>query len=75
MTAVPDKKKGERLVIIHKPLSKPIDQILEELASTGLPNLWLPTADSFLEVDQVPILGTGKLDLKGVKELAIEKFS
>ncbi|MEX2287449.1 MAG: acyl-[ACP]--phospholipid O-acyltransferase [Planctomycetaceae bacterium] len=75
VTAVPDEKKGERIVVIHKPLTKPVNEILEELAETGLPNLWLPSSDSFVEVAHVPVLGTGKLDLKGLKEMALEKFA
>jgi hypothetical protein len=27
-----------------------------------------------VEVDQLPLLGSGKLDLKRIKELAIERF-
>jgi acyl-[acyl-carrier-protein]-phospholipid O-acyltransferase/long-chain-fatty-acid--[acyl-carrier-protein] ligase len=32
--------------------------------------LWKPKADSFFRVEQFPLLGTGKLDLRQVKELA-----
>jgi acyl-[acyl-carrier-protein]-phospholipid O-acyltransferase/long-chain-fatty-acid--[acyl-carrier-protein] ligase len=74
VTAVPDEKKGERLIVVHRPLSKSVDQVLKELAETGLPNLWLPSPESFLEMEQIPLLGTGKLDLKQLKELAIEHF-
>jgi len=75
VTSVPDEKKGERIVVLHKPLAKPVDVILDELAETGIPNLWLPTSDSFAEVDHLPVLGTGKLDLRGLKEMALEKFA
>lgn len=74
VTAVPDPKKGEKLVVLHKPLTKPIDAVLKELGDCGLPNLWMPSADAFLEVDEIPLLGTGKLDLKGVKETAMAHF-
>jgi acyl-[acyl-carrier-protein]-phospholipid O-acyltransferase/long-chain-fatty-acid--[acyl-carrier-protein] ligase len=75
VTAVPDSKKGERLVVLHKPLEKSPHEICKELHSSGLPNLWIPSPDSFCEVDDIPVLGTGKLDLKGLKDLALEKFS
>ena len=75
ITSVPDEKKGERLVVVHRPLSKSIDQVLTELNASGLPNLWIPSRDSFLEVADIPHLGTGKVDLKGLKSLAIEKFT
>jgi len=72
VTAVPDKRKGERLVVLHKPLAKPVAEILAELSKTGMPNLWIPAADSFVEVDEIPLLGSGKLDLKGIKAKALE---
>lgn len=74
VTAVPDEKKGERIVVLHKPLSQPVDGILSQLAAAGLPNIWLPSADSFIEVDEIPLLGTGKLDLRGIKDRAAEAF-
>lgn len=74
VTSVPDEKKGERLIVVHRPLSKTVDQVLAELNASGLPNLWIPSRDSFLEVAEIPHLGTGKVDLKGLKTLALEKF-
>ena len=63
VTAVPDSDKGERLIVLHKPLAKATDEILKELSEADIPNLWLPSADSFIEVPEIPVLGTGKLDL------------
>ena len=73
VTAVPDERKGERLIVFHLPCTKPTDQVLKELSAKGLPNLWIPGADSFYEVDQIPVLGTGKLDLQALNELAKER--
>ncbi|WP_437225438.1 acyl-[ACP]--phospholipid O-acyltransferase [Planctomicrobium sp. SH661] len=72
VTAVPDEDRGERLIVLYTQLCKPVEQIIKELAQTGLPKLWLPSADSFIPVEQIPILGTGKLDLRAVKELALQ---
>lgn len=74
VTAVPDEKKGERIVVLHKPSKKAIPQILKELAECDLPNLWLPGNDCFVEVPSIPLLGTGKADLKAIKQLALERF-
>lgn len=74
VTAVPDERRGERIVVMHTALDKPAEQICKELSAAGLPNLWIPSADSFCEVAEIPVLGTGKLDLKGLKDLALEKF-
>lgn len=75
VTAVPDEKKGERLIVLHKKLAKTVDEVLKELGTRDLPNLWMPSADSFLEVESIPLLGTGKLDLKAVKDRALEAFA
>ena len=45
---------------------------LEKLAQCDLPNLWKPRADQFFRVDHFPLLGTGKLDLRKVKEMAAQ---
>jgi acyl-[acyl-carrier-protein]-phospholipid O-acyltransferase/long-chain-fatty-acid--[acyl-carrier-protein] ligase len=75
VTAVPDARKGERIVVMHLPLEKSPETITKELAAEGLPNLWIPSPDSFCQVDEIPVLGTGKLDLKALKNLALEKFA
>jgi acyl-[acyl-carrier-protein]-phospholipid O-acyltransferase/long-chain-fatty-acid--[acyl-carrier-protein] ligase len=75
VTAIPDSFKGERLIVMHLPIEKSPEQIRRELAVAGLPNLWIPAADSFCQVAEIPVLGTGKLDLRGLKELALAKFS
>ena len=75
VTAVPDERKGERLVVLHTALDKTPDEICKELSQAGLPNLWIPSPDSFCQVDEIPVLGTGKVDLKGLQTLALEKFA
>ncbi len=75
VTAVPDASKGERLIVLHKPLNKSIREITDKLQAAGLPNLWIPGADSFIEVEQIPLLGTGKLDLRGIKDVAMNHFA
>jgi acyl-[acyl-carrier-protein]-phospholipid O-acyltransferase/long-chain-fatty-acid--[acyl-carrier-protein] ligase len=72
VTSVPDARKGERLVVLHLPLQGTSPQQLwQELARRGLPNLYLPSPADFYEVPELPLLGTGKLDLKKCKELAV----
>jgi len=73
VTSVPDDKKGERLIVLHTALSIPVEEIIKALSTDhGLPNIFIPSAESFMQVDEIPILGTGKLDLKGLKTKAEE---
>jgi acyl-[acyl-carrier-protein]-phospholipid O-acyltransferase/long-chain-fatty-acid--[acyl-carrier-protein] ligase len=70
---VPDEKKGERLIVLYSQLDQPPDGIVRKLIEAGLPGIFVPSPDSFIQVDAIPILGTGKLDLRGLQKLAIEK--
>jgi acyl-[acyl-carrier-protein]-phospholipid O-acyltransferase/long-chain-fatty-acid--[acyl-carrier-protein] ligase len=72
VTAVPDEKKGERLVVLYSREAATDAEILQRhMAESSLPNLWKPGRDCYVEVECLPILGTGKLDLKGIKEIAL----
>ena len=70
VTAVPDEKKGERLVVIHTLKEDALKELLEKLAKADLPALWKPRPDQFVYVEKLPYLGTGKLDLRKLRELA-----
>jgi len=70
VASVPDEKKGERIIVLHKLSAANLAACLEKFAASDLPNLWKPKADAFYQVENFPLLGTGKLDLRGVKELA-----
>jgi acyl-[acyl-carrier-protein]-phospholipid O-acyltransferase / long-chain-fatty-acid--[acyl-carrier-protein] ligase len=72
VTAVPDGKKGERLVVLHTFPSEELQPVLERLGESGLPNLWTPRPNQFFFVEQLPHLGTGKLDLRRIREMALE---
>ncbi len=69
VTSVPDEKKGERLMVLHT-VEMDVEAVCESLTRKGIPNLWIPKKDSFCRVEAIPVLGTGKTDLKGVKALA-----
>ena len=73
VTAVPDEKKGERLIVLYTTDSKTPEEMQQALKEDGLPNIFIPNAAGFIRVDKLPILGTGKLDLRGIKEMALEK--
>jgi acyl-[acyl-carrier-protein]-phospholipid O-acyltransferase/long-chain-fatty-acid--[acyl-carrier-protein] ligase len=72
VTGVPDEKKGERLVVLHTLDATEIQAAIEKLPALGLPNLWIPRANQFFHIDELPSLGTGKLDLRRVKQMALE---
>ena len=73
VSGVADAKKGERLVVLHKLANEQFQAYVEKLAQCDLPNLWKPRPDAFIRVEHFPVLGSGKLDLRKVHELARER--
>jgi len=70
VTSVADEQKGERLVVLHTELEVGVDELLKRLRDSGLPKLWVPRRENFFRIPALPLLGSGKLDLKQVKEAA-----
>ncbi|MEO8045151.1 MAG: AMP-binding protein [Spartobacteria bacterium] len=67
VTSIVDAQKGEALVLLS---TIEIDQahLRAQLHEAGVPNLWIPK--NIQRVEQIPVLATGKLDLRGCSEIA-----
>jgi acyl-[acyl-carrier-protein]-phospholipid O-acyltransferase/long-chain-fatty-acid--[acyl-carrier-protein] ligase len=74
VTGIPDEKKGERLAVLHTLDETRIPEILSQLTANGLPNLFIPSRGNFVKVEALPVLGTGKMDLRGLKRIAMERL-
>lgn len=68
VTSIKDVVKGERLVLLFEGEKDPAT-VLQELRQSGIPSLMIPSV-AFV-VEHLPKLGTGKMNLKLVKEIAI----
>lgn len=71
VVAVPDPAKGERLVLLYVHETLTVEEIHGAFQRAGLPNLWIPKQASIHRVPELPYLGSGKLDLRRLKELAL----
>jgi len=69
VVGIPDEKRGEHLVALT---TLPIEQaeLRKKLVVLGLPNLWIPKV--IKQVPAIPLLATGKLDLRACHRLAAE---
>ena len=72
VASVPDPQKGERLVVLHTLSDDQLARLLNELDQSDLPNLWRPRHHAFHRIDALPVLGTGKMDIRGVKKMALD---
>jgi acyl-[acyl-carrier-protein]-phospholipid O-acyltransferase/long-chain-fatty-acid--[acyl-carrier-protein] ligase len=43
----------------------------QALAESDLPKIWIPKAVDLRRIETLPVLGTGKVDLRAVKALAV----
>jgi acyl-[acyl-carrier-protein]-phospholipid O-acyltransferase/long-chain-fatty-acid--[acyl-carrier-protein] ligase len=74
VTGIPDERKGEQLAVLHILDDVRIPEIVAKLAANGLPNLFIPPRGNFIKVDTLPVLGTGKMDLRSLKRIAMERL-
>jgi acyl-[acyl-carrier-protein]-phospholipid O-acyltransferase/long-chain-fatty-acid--[acyl-carrier-protein] ligase len=77
VTCVPDESRGERLLVLY--VASQLEQYnlevrvwVQQLVIRGLPKLWVPSERDFIPVPEIPVLGSGKMDLKRLKDLALE---
>lgn len=70
VAGVPDESKGERLVVLHTLNDDALEDLLGQLDQSGLPNLWRPRPSAFYRIEEIPVLGSGKMDLQAIKKMA-----
>lgn len=72
IVGVPDVDKGEALVMLSTlpggPEAQEIVQLRYRLIDRGVPPLWIPK--KLIRITEVPVLASGKLDVKGCEKIA-----
>ena len=73
VVGVPDEAKGEALVLISTtPMNEQaIIDMRYTLLENGVPSLWIPK--KVVHVEEIPLLASGKLDIKGCNAAATSK--
>ena len=72
VVALPDARKGERLVMLSTAETAERSAIQAHVRATGRTELMVPA--EIMAVDAIPLLGSGKVDMAACKRLAEEKF-
>lgn len=74
VVGLPDEEKGEVLILLASvPVESPSQEIVglrHTLLERGMPSLWIPKV--WVPVDEIPLLASGKLDLKSCEDKARE---
>ncbi|HEY4302589.1 MAG TPA: MFS transporter [Candidatus Didemnitutus sp.] len=71
VVSIPDAAKGEALVLVTTE-DVTAAALRARLGDAGLANLWIPRL--VCRVDAIPMLATGKVDLKGCRRLAMDRL-
>ena len=76
VTALPDPKRGERVFVVYTAaLGLSPAEVHKRLLAGALPKLWVPSAEDFVEVAELPTTaGLKKIDLNGLKRIAAERL-
>jgi acyl-[acyl-carrier-protein]-phospholipid O-acyltransferase/long-chain-fatty-acid--[acyl-carrier-protein] ligase len=72
VTGRSDAKRGEKLIVFYTPENMVIADVINYLKEEKYPNLWIPKEEDFVKVDALPLLGSGKLDVRKLNQMAAE---
>jgi acyl-[acyl-carrier-protein]-phospholipid O-acyltransferase/long-chain-fatty-acid--[acyl-carrier-protein] ligase len=67
---VQDETKGEALILLAA-VDVDLPQLRDKLRDAGVPNLWIPK--KICRLDAIPVLASGKLDLRKCQETAAQE--
>ena len=71
VASIPDQQKGEALLVLYTPeMPGTPASVVEQLRERSISNLWIPKATNFYPVNELPLLGSGKLDLSVLRKIA-----
>jgi acyl-[acyl-carrier-protein]-phospholipid O-acyltransferase/long-chain-fatty-acid--[acyl-carrier-protein] ligase len=72
VVAVPDKRRGERVVLVTTEDEADQNALRQYGKKAGVAELMLPS--DIVKVPEIPVLGTGKTDYVSTQKLAMEKL-
>ena len=73
VTALPDEQRGDKLIAFYAQNGMSKEELWEKLNQSDLPKLWIPRRENLHPIDSLPLLGSGKVDLKTIKAMALER--
>jgi acyl-[acyl-carrier-protein]-phospholipid O-acyltransferase/long-chain-fatty-acid--[acyl-carrier-protein] ligase len=73
VTALPDEQRGEKLIAFYVQNGIGRDELWNRLNQSDLPKLWIPKRENLHPVEALPLLGSGKVDLRQIKSMAQEQ--
>jgi acyl-[acyl-carrier-protein]-phospholipid O-acyltransferase / long-chain-fatty-acid--[acyl-carrier-protein] ligase len=69
--SLPDPRKGEQIILVTEQGNADRAALMAHARAQGFPELWVPRA--ILVLEQIPVLGSGKIDYAGTADEASSK--
>jgi acyl-[acyl-carrier-protein]-phospholipid O-acyltransferase/long-chain-fatty-acid--[acyl-carrier-protein] ligase len=73
VSAVECEKKGEELIVFYVGSACTVDKLYDIVVKSNLPNIAKPRKENFIEIDAMPVQGSGKINFGKLKEIAAIK--
>ena len=73
--AFPIQSTANAFASIYTDLGMSPVQLHQRLTAGPIPKVWIPSQRDFIHVDEIPITSTGKVDLRRLKQIALEHAS
>jgi acyl-[acyl-carrier-protein]-phospholipid O-acyltransferase / long-chain-fatty-acid--[acyl-carrier-protein] ligase len=70
VVSVADESRGERLIAFYSDPALTPAELWEKLTATSLPRLWIPKREDLRQIEAIPTLGSGKVDIRTLKQIA-----
>jgi len=75
VVSVPDEARGERLIAFYSDPAITPAELWEKLTATSLPRLWIPKREDLRQIEAIPTLGSGKVDMLSVAKFVQERLA
>ncbi len=75
VVSIPDEKKGEVLAALYVHPTITHQVLWTKLNALDLPKLWIPKSNMLFAVEALPVLGSGKIDLRTSKDLVMQNLN
>jgi acyl-[acyl-carrier-protein]-phospholipid O-acyltransferase/long-chain-fatty-acid--[acyl-carrier-protein] ligase len=70
VTSIQSARRGEELVVLYLDQAGEPDMLHKIITKSPVPNMWKPRRHNYFKVDALPLLGSGKLDVMALREIA-----
>jgi acyl-[acyl-carrier-protein]-phospholipid O-acyltransferase/long-chain-fatty-acid--[acyl-carrier-protein] ligase len=70
VVSIEDEARGERLIAFYSDPAITPARLWDRLTATSLPRLWIPKREDLRPIESIPSLGSGKVDLRRLRQIA-----